>query len=106
MAGTSRWKIKDGSGNVINTIIADETFVKQNYSNYEMFVPVFREADPEVMARAWRNHQLRKTEEQVSRHPDHPQNGKWIAWRKTLRDWPSTADFPETRPTQPYADIN
>jgi len=35
---------------------------------------------------------------------DHPDNSKWLAWRKTLRDWPSTTDFPSTLPQRPYTD--
>jgi len=104
MAGTNRWKIKDGVGNVVNTIIADESFVKQHYSNYEMFVPVFREVDPEVRGRSWRNNHLRQTDKDIRRLSDHPENSKWLAWRKTLRDWPSTTDFPNTLPQQPYTD--
>ena len=104
MAGTNRWKIKDGLGNVVNTIIADESFVKQHYSNYEMFVPIFREVDPEIRARSWRNGQLRKTDVNIRRFADHPENDKWLAWRKTFRDCPATTDFPKTLPTQPYTD--
>ena len=104
MAGTNRWKIKDGLGNVVNTIIADESFVKQHYSNYEMFVPVYREVDPEVMGRSWRNGKLRQTDVDIRHFTDHPEHDKWVAWRKTLRDWPSTTDFPKTLPTQPYTD--
>tara|TARA_R110002051_G_C8374668_1_gene444130 strand:+ start:99 stop:389 length:291 start_codon:yes stop_codon:yes gene_type:complete len=94
--------IKDGLGNVVNRIIADESFVKEHYSNYEMFVPVFQETDPEVQARFWRNRQLGSSDRDMRSLSDHPENNKWIAWRKTLRDWPSTADFPNTLPTQPY----
>tara|TARA_R100001086_G_scaffold199102_1_gene115364 strand:+ start:1239 stop:1553 length:315 start_codon:yes stop_codon:yes gene_type:complete len=104
MAGTNRWMIKDGLGNVVNTIIADESFVKQHYSNYEMFVPVFREVAPEVRGRSWRNHQLRNSDGNIRSLSDHPENSKWLAWRKTLRDWPSTTNFPNTLPTKPYTD--
>ena len=65
MASTHRWKIKDGLGNVVNTIIADESFVKQHYSNYEMFVPIIQEQDPERVAKLWRNTELRKTDEDL-----------------------------------------
>ena len=30
---------------------------------------------------------------------DHPKHAAYVAYRKKLRDWPSTADFPKTRPT-------
>lgn len=76
MAGTNRWMIKDGLGNVVNTIIADESFVKQHYSNYEMFVPVYREVDPEVIGRSWRNGKLRKTDMDIRHFSDHPEHDK------------------------------
>tara|TARA_A100000172_G_scaffold28128_1_gene16560 strand:+ start:1742 stop:2056 length:315 start_codon:yes stop_codon:yes gene_type:complete len=104
MASTNRWIIKDGLGNVVNTIIADESFVKQHYSNYEMFVPIIQEQDPERVAKLWRNIELRKTDEDLRQLADHPENSKWLAWRKTLRDWPSTTDFPNTLPTRPYTE--
>ena len=104
MAGTNRWKIKAGLGTVVNTIIADESLDKQHYSNYEMFVPVYTEVDPEVMGRSWRNGKLRQTDRDIRHFTDHPEHDKWVAWRKTLRDWPSTTDFPKTLPTQPYTD--
>ena len=30
---------------------------------------------------------------------DHPQHAAYITYRKALRDWPSTADFPDKKPT-------
>ena len=30
---------------------------------------------------------------------DHPQRAAYITYRAALRDWPSTADFPDTKPT-------
>ena len=104
MASTNRWIIKDGLGNVVNTIVADESFVKQHYSNYEMFVPIIQEQDPERVAKLWRNTELRKTDNDIRQFADHPDNSKWLAWRKTLRDWPSTTDFPNTLQTRPYTE--
>jgi hypothetical protein len=30
---------------------------------------------------------------------DHPQHAAYITYRAALRDWPSTSDFPDTKPT-------
>jgi hypothetical protein len=30
---------------------------------------------------------------------DHPKHAAYVTYRQKLRDWPSTADFPKTRPT-------
>jgi len=31
--------------------------------------------------------------------PDHPQFEAYKTYRVKLRDWPSTSDFPDTKPT-------
>ena len=38
-----------------------------------------------------------------NRHfPDHPKHDAWKAWRTALRDWPTTSEFPDTKPTKGY----
>ena len=61
--------------------------------------------DPEVTdetkkadARAWRNFELESTDF-ISTITDHPQNAAYKTYRQKLRDWPSTPDFPDTKPT-------
>lgn len=48
-------------------------------------------------ARAWRNFELEKTDF-ISMISDHPQNAAYKTYRQKLRDWPSTSDFPDTKP--------
>ena len=47
-------------------------------------------------ARAWRDSELASTDNTPS---DHSQYDAIIAYRVSLRQWPSTADFPATKPT-------
>ena len=54
--------------------------------------------DAEMMARSWRDFQLKESD-WIIPLTDHPQHAAYITYRKALRDWPSTADFPDTRPT-------
>ena len=54
--------------------------------------------DAENIARSWRDQQLKQSDWIVPT-TDHPQHAAYITYRKKLRDWPSTADFPKTRPT-------
>ena len=61
--------------------------------------------DPEVTdetkktdAREWRNQELENTDK-MSQIPDFPDRDKYLAYRTKLRDWPSTSDFPDTKPT-------
>ena len=93
------WVIKDADGNVINpSIKASEDFVKANYMHYEAFVPPDYGANgAEIEARLWRDQRLEKTDVLLLL-PDHPDKDNLTAYRQALRDWPSTDDFPETKP--------
>lgn len=53
--------------------------------------------DPEVLALAWRDQQLAETAWSILA-TDHPDYQAYLAYREELVNWPSTADFPETRP--------
>jgi hypothetical protein len=48
-------------------------------------------------ARSWRDLELQRTDWIVP-VTDHPQHAAYLAYRQALRDWPSTADFPDTKP--------
>ena len=52
--------------------------------------------DIEADAREWRDSELASTDNTPS---DHSQYDEIIAYRVSLRQWPSTADFPTTKPT-------
>jgi len=56
------------------------------------------EIPAEDLAREWRNLELMKTDQMAS-VPDWPDRDKYLAYRVKLRDWPSTSDFPDTKPT-------
>lgn len=48
-------------------------------------------------ARQWRDSELSSTDYLVPL-TDHPQRDAYITYREALRQWPSTSDFPSTRP--------
>ena len=48
-------------------------------------------------AKLWRNEELSKTDYIVPL-TDHPDHAATLAYRVALRDWPSTSDFPLTKP--------
>ena len=52
----------------------------------------------QILARSWRDSELRESDWIVPTS-DHPQHSAYLTYRKALRDWPSTSDFPDTRPT-------
>ena len=48
-------------------------------------------------ARGWRDYELQSTDWIVP-VTDHPQHAAHITYRQALRDWPSTSNFPNTKP--------
>ena len=53
--------------------------------------------DIAASARHWRDQELKATDWIVP-VTDHPQHAAYTTYRQALRDWPSTADFPDTKP--------
>lgn len=64
------------------------------YSN-SIVVP---QEEIEDSARDWRNQELSETDYIVPL-TDHPYHAVTLTYRVALRNWPSTSDFPTTRPT-------
>lgn len=48
--------------------------------------------------REWRNQELKKSDWIVP-ISDHPERASYLTYRASLRNWPSTDDFPNTKPT-------
>ena len=53
--------------------------------------------EQEFEAREWRNSELDRTDT-LSLLTDYPKKTELAAYRTKLRDWPSTSDFPDTKP--------
>lgn len=51
-------------------------------------------------AKQWRDSELKKTDFIVPL-TDFPNHAAWITYRQQLRDWTTTEDFPNTKPTAP-----
>ena len=94
------WIIKDADGNITNPCIkGEESWVKANFDYVEAFVePTAPELTAEEEARMWRDMELAFTD-QAGQTPDWPNRDNILLYRTALRDWPSTADFPATKPT-------
>ena len=93
-----KFNIKDADGNITNTITADAEFVEANFEHYEIWVaPTPAESTAEEEARMWRNGELSSTDT-AAQTPDWPNRDNILTYRAALRDWPSTSDFPATRP--------
>ena len=93
-----KYNIKDADGNITNTITADAEFVEANFEHYELYVaPTPVEPTAEETARQWRDMELSSSDFIVPLS-DHPQRAAYMTYRTALRDWPSTSNFPATRP--------
>ena len=94
-----KYNILDAEGgNVINTILADADFVEANFDHYEVWVaPTPATPTAEEAARMWRNGELIATD-QAAQTSDWPNRDNILTYRQALRDWPSTSNFPDTRP--------
>ena len=90
--------IKNESNEEINRIVADLAFVEEHHAGrYEEVIFATDSVPEEDAARMWRNAELEATDYIVSLS-DHPQRAAYMTYRTALRDWPSTSDFPATRP--------
>jgi hypothetical protein len=98
----AKYNIKDAEGNVLNTIVADVSFVEENFEFYEEFEEPVVAVDETVIAeneaKEWRDSELERTD-LLMVVPDYPYKTQLEAYRQALRDWPSSENFPETRPT-------
>ena len=93
-----RYIIKDAEGNITNAITADAEFVEANFEHYELWVaPTPVEPTAEEEARQWRDTELTATDT-ASQTPDWPNRDNILLYRTALRNWPSTEDFPATKP--------
>ena len=54
--------------------------------------------DAHSAARIWRDTELINTDHMLIL-TDHPNHAATLAYRQALRDWPTTSDFPDTKPT-------
>ena len=93
---------KDG---VSNFIVADMEFAEKAYpksEGYDCELVIRNSVTTDEIkarnARVWRNDELGETDK-IAQTPDWPDRDKYIAYRTKLRDWPSTSDFPDTKPT-------
>tara|TARA_A100001037_G_scaffold299788_1_gene326135 strand:- start:165 stop:458 length:294 start_codon:yes stop_codon:yes gene_type:complete len=90
--------VKDG---VENRIIGQLDWAKSAYPDHTCEVvdePISENQTTEEQAREWRNSELERTDSLFGL-TDHPDHSKIVDYRKALRDWPSTSDFPDTLPT-------
>ena len=86
--------------NYISIPTFDLSYVGRTWSGSEWSEVVVSNPTEEEAARTWRDKELFESD-WIANLNDHPQNSDYISYRVLLRDWPSTAGFPATKPTSP-----
>ena len=91
--------LSTADGNIINRINSSAEFVAANFEHYELYVaPTLPEPTAAEAGRMWRDAEL-SSSDTAAQTPDWPNRDNILTYRTALRDWPSTSDFPDTRPT-------
>lgn len=92
----------ESSHNQLNTIFVDGVMYADpselpNGEDKGWTIANKQDADSAELARMWRDSQLTSSDWSVP-VTDHPQHADYAAYRIALRNWPSTEDFPATKP--------
>ena len=95
------YKITYADGST-NEILAGEKFCKEitkDGGSYEIInPPALSEDQIKIAGKIWRDQELAATDA-IAQTPDFPNRDKYLTYRQARRDWPSTADFPDKKPT-------
>jgi len=81
-------------------VLLEDDLIKIGYDYVDGVFSYTESPVTEEQAKEWRDDKLRFTDI-IAQTPDYPNRDAWLIYRQELRDWPSTADFPETKPTKP-----
>jgi len=81
-------------------ILLEDDLIKIGYDYVDGVFSYTEPAITEEQAKGWRDSELQFTD-QMAQTPDYPNRDAWITYRQELRDWPSTVDFPDTKPSKP-----
>lgn len=88
----------DGSTNNIRALESQVEELTKDGGSYEKIEVALTDGQIRNNARSWRDMELLETDYIVPL-TDHPQRDAYMSYRTALRDWPSTDDFPNTKPT-------
>ena len=92
---------------IITQTLVDDVWVTQDPTDGQSYrklmdgfafeIGTYSVPSADVEARQWRDAELSATDK-ASQTPDWPNRDNILLYRTALRDWPSTEDFPNTRP--------
>jgi hypothetical protein len=82
-------------------VLTDETIRKGYlYDGSNFSESVKSQEEQATIARKFRNMDL-ESSDWIVPVTDHPEHAEWLTYRQELRDWPSTENFPDTKPSKP-----
>lgn len=81
-------------------VTGQEVGIGYTFSNGAFTPPVKSQEELEEEGRFWRDTELKRTDFIVPL-TDYPNHSQWLTYRQELRDWPTTENFPNTKPTAP-----
>ena len=88
--------ITKNKNTVLNIYASLEELAENNFSDDEVLEVT--DAELKSLQRKWRDIELVNTD-YILPLTDHPDHAATLAYRQALRDWPTTSDFPDTKPT-------
>lgn len=78
----------------------DNITIGYTYNGTSFQAPIKTQEELEAEGRYWRDFELKNTDFIVPL-TDFPNHAAWLTYRQELRDWTTTSDFPDTKPTAP-----
>jgi|TARA_Y100000401_G_scaffold117396_1_gene126016 hypothetical protein len=88
----------DGSTNTIIAQLSHVQEITKDGGSFEAVTHTLTQGQINARAKSWRDMELLATDFIVPLS-DHPQRSAYMTYRTALRDWPSTSNFPDTKPT-------
>ena len=85
-------------------ITGSEVGIGYTFNNGVFTPPIKPQEELEAEGKIWRDFELKRTDFIVPL-TDFPNYAAWMTYRQELRDWTTTSDFPDTKPTAP-AELN
>lgn len=85
------------SGDILRYEYTDGTIIEKQFN---IISDDDRQEINNNIAKDWRDNELKRTDFIVPLS-DYPNRDAWITYRQQLRDWTTTSDFPNTKPTAP-----
>lgn len=76
----------------------EDAIISEDSGPIEQKIEEISDEELKALQRKWRDKELVNTD-YILPLTDHPDHAATLAYRQALRDWPTTSEFPNTKPT-------